>query len=138
MRGRWQLILEYAPTKHDKTSVQMLRDINKDVALIAHDRNIVGLVHATIETTERNVKLGTFVKVGKVGDPMKFGRPPCWTIFRGADAGKNFPISAKAVEIIRLNVQSVAERVVAFNQSHGYIKTAEPRDQIETEWPKPL
>ncbi len=105
LRSRWQLILEHAPKKHNETDMAVLRAINKDVGTIARDRNIVihGLVHMLSRVKRGETKEETVI-------------PPCWVVFRGADAGKNFPVSTDAVHTIRANVQKVSVRVQAFNK----------------------
>ena len=69
---------------------------------------------------------------------VRFERVPSWTVTRGPAAGKNFPVSTKAVETVRLNVQKLAERLARFNAKFGYAKTVTPMPEVEKDWPRPL
>jgi len=135
LRSRWQLILEYGPKKHDEKVMAELRKLNKAVAAVARDRNIIvhGLVHA-------QVKFPDGVKPHRIApeDVRAFNRVPCWTVFRGAEAGKSFPVSQKAVEIVRINVQNIGQKVRAFNKVQKYKGADSPSGSIEQNWPKPL
>src|SRR5262249_50804280 len=88
MRSRWQLILEHAPKKHDSKDIDELRAINKDLATVTRDRNIIahGLVHAAMNFPGERPEPGVVDHLLKDADVM---RVPCWTVFRGAEAGKN-------------------------------------------------
>jgi hypothetical protein len=90
LRLRWQLILEHAPKKHQQADIDMLRQINKDLVIVTRDRNIVvhGIIHAEIEMTGPKPEYGTRLPHD---DSHKLTRPPCWTIFCGAEAGRIFP-----------------------------------------------
>jgi hypothetical protein len=138
MRSRWQLILDHAPKKHDTEEMKELRAINKDLATITRDRNIIahGLVHAALIFEGPRPPPGTHID-HPITD-ANLARVPCWTIFRGVEAGKNFPISTKAVEIVQENIQALARRVANFNQRHSYQKSSTPKETVEAEWPKPL
>jgi hypothetical protein len=138
LRSRWQLILEQAPAKHIETDMANLRRINKDVSTIAHDRNIIvhGLIHAVITLPGPKPPMGTVI--GPVGKPYDFHRTPCWTVFRGAEAGKNFLVSSRAVELVCANIQKVAEMVVDFNRAKNYSAINPQSVNIEADWPKPL
>lgn len=109
MRGRWQLLLEWAPRKHEHRDLDELRSINVDMAAVGTDRNIIvhGIIHASMALHE---KPPPYTILGAAGATMPFHRPPCWTVARGPNAGKNFPISKKAVETVRLNIQKVGKR----------------------------
>jgi len=138
LRGRWQLVLEHAPTRHNREEVEELRSINKSLTPVMRDRNIIihGLVHAIMEILgDRRPASGEVIPGGLAG-PHTFARKPCWTVYRGSEAGKNFPISRDAVEIVRENVLKITDRVVAFNNAHNYKTTFRPRDTIEVDWPK--
>jgi len=137
LRGRWQLILEHAPKKHDLKDIQDLRGINKDLTLITRDRNIIvhGLVHARVVT---GTPPGHYEVVGRAGEKVPFVRVPCWTIFRGAEAGKSFPVSTKAVEIVGKNIQELGRRIEEFNKRLGYFNSSLIPDHIEDDWPKPV
>lgn len=136
MRSRWQMIIEYAPEKHDANAIAELKAINKALVPITRDRNIVvhGLVHAHV-VKPPDAKYGD--NFGP-GHDLDYVRKPCWTVFRGADAGKNFPMSGGAVEIVRQNIQSLGRRVTTFNLRHGYTLRTEHVAPIEQNWPTPL
>ena len=105
IRGRWQMILEYAPNKHNKEDINELKTINSILTPIMRDRNIIihGLVHSTMKITGPTTpKSGS-----RIAEPYVFVQPPCWTVFRGKEAGKNFPVSAQAVEIVCANILKI-------------------------------
>jgi hypothetical protein len=113
LQGYWKLILEHASGKLDQKDLGELRSINKSITTVSGHRNIIvhGRIHALVQIE------GSFAhydKFGPDGERYDFARVPCWTIFKGPDAGKSFPISIKAVEIVRTNIQSIARRVTAF------------------------
>jgi hypothetical protein len=72
---------------------------------------------------------------GGLEGPHNFSKVPCWTIFKGADAGKSFPLSSNAVEIVRNNVQNLGERFLSFNNKFKYHDSSLPNDEIEVNWP---
>jgi hypothetical protein len=127
LRGRWQMILEHAPKKHNRQEVEEFRGINRRLIPVMRDRNIIihGLVHASLEV-EGEPKSGDIIH-----GPLRFVRPACWTVFRGSEAGKSFPISEDAVVIVRDNINFLAEQVIALNRRHGYTKHTLPTDQID-------
>lgn len=138
LRGRWQLILDEATNKHTADDQKFLRNINKRVGIVTRDRNII--VHGVIRAL---VPLDPAAKQGEVaaktGDPsLSFSLVPCWTVFRGAEAGKNFPISNNAVEMVLLNVQKTAKEIVDFNVRHKYSAINFPALTVEASWPKSL
>src|SRR5215218_6745857 len=106
------MILEYAPRKHDDNAKAILRGINKDIVPIARDRNIIvhGVVHSQA-LLPGGAAFGD--KLGRT-EEVPLTRLVCWTIYKGAEAGKNFPVSSKAVKTVRKNVQQVGHRIVAF------------------------
>lgn len=130
LRARWQLILDHAHKKHTVDERKELRDINKNLITVTRDRNIIihGAVHARA-LTESMPEYGNFIV------PQTIIRQACWTIFRGADAGKSFPISAEAVITVRDNINILAKKVIAFNQRHGYIRGTIPSEDVESGWP---
>jgi hypothetical protein len=134
MRGRWQLILEWAPRKHSLTEVQELRTIDADVATVNVDRNIIvhGLIHASGRQKQPTPTTGI------PAEDVDFSRVPCWTIARGPQAGKNFKVSKTAVEVVRTNIQNIGKRVFKFNERFGYMKTVTPQPDYEFDWPKPI
>jgi hypothetical protein len=138
MRGRWSLLMEWAPRKHIAADLEELSKINTDVATINTDRNIIvhGIIHALARTT-----LTTRPPPYTILDNENikgFERVPCWTVSRGSGAGKNFPISKDAVETVRLNIQKVGRRVATFNAQFGYTKTVTPMPDVQSGWPIPL
>jgi hypothetical protein len=139
LQGFWQQILKYAPEAVSSTDLAELKSINKDVVTVTHDRNIIahGRVHTMVRLPPGS-QSPIYTVLGPVGASYDFIRIPCWTIFKGASAGKNFPISTKAVEIVRCNVQKVADRVKDFNRRFGHFKGRLPGEDIVTAWPTPL
>jgi hypothetical protein len=122
MKMRWDLILKVADD-HIPAESAFLRKLNKGVVACTRDRNIVvhGVVHALI-------------KDGDPNQPKAF-----WTVFRGAEAGKKFPISTAAVRIVRENVQYIGHQLAAFNERHKFSPANHPGGGVEqTDWPKPL
>jgi hypothetical protein len=138
MRGRWSLLIEWAPRKHTAADLKELSNINSDVVTVNADRNIIvhGIIHALAKTNLTAKPPSYFVLPTE--NITKFERIPCWTVSRGAGAGKNFPISKAAVETVRLNIQNVGKRVADFNTRFGYTKTVTPMPDVESGWPKPL
>lgn len=137
LRLRWELILKHAAKKHTETDVSELRNINKDITTATRDRNIIihGIMHAMV------IKKPTPLQYGEAVQPedlLNVLRVPCWTIFKGVDAGKNFPVSSKAVETVRVNIQKIGKRTVAFNKRHQYFGKIRPEAPVETGWPTPL
>jgi hypothetical protein len=138
LRGRWDMILRHAPNKHQTDVIEILKDINKDLTPTMRDRNIIihGLVHAVVEIPYSIPPVpGTAIPCTAI---MQFDRVPCWTVFRGGEAGKNFPISTAAVEVVRANIQELIAKVQQFNDQHSYDKFTRLTDDIESEWPVPL
>jgi hypothetical protein len=135
MRGRWELLKEWAPRKHTAADCKELQVISTDVMKVNIDRNIIvhGIIH-TQGTLTTKPPLYTIVDQYIAG----LVRIPCWTVFRGAGAGKNFPISKNAVEMVRLNIQKIADRVTAFNARFDYTNAVTPMPEVETDWPKPI
>jgi hypothetical protein len=70
--------------------------------------------------------------------PHNFIKVPCWTIFKGADARKSFPVSSTAVEIVRKNIHKIGERLLSFNNKFNYHDCSHPSDEIEVNWPAPI
>jgi hypothetical protein len=52
MRGRWALLMDWAPRKHIGADLKELSEVNADVGTVNTDRNIIvhGIVHALAET----------------------------------------------------------------------------------------
>jgi hypothetical protein len=120
MRARWQMILDHAERKH-AGEMSALRKINKLLVDVTRDRNIVvhGLIHS-------RALLGTFTF------------PISWTVFRGAGAGKSYPVTAENAKTIRTNIQAIGKMVSAFNDRHGYVDGCQPQLKVESGWPKPI
>jgi hypothetical protein len=137
MRGRWALLTEWAPRKHTAADCKELQDISTDVMKVNVDRNIIvhGIIHA-LATTNLVTKPPSYTIVDQ--NITGFARIPCWTVSRGTEAGKNFPISKNAVEMVRLNIHKIGARVAAFNARFDYTKTVTPMPEVEADWPKPL
>lgn len=138
LRGRWTIIMEYAPRKHDELEILELRTINKDIIVTMRDRNIIvhGLVHA-----EMMIPNGTPRGSRIPGGPTPvypITTKPCWTIFKGEDKGKRFPISTDAVKIVSNNIKKIVSRVEIFNSRHNYHESSIPSPIIDESWPKQL
>jgi len=131
LRDRWKLILKEAPKKHNGNDLQTLETINERIPILVKDRNIIihGLIHMWISNPQ--------IIDGKVVSGI-VERVPAVTIFRGSEAGKNFPISEQAVRIVYANVLKVNNEIYAFNKDHGYTKGTIPSDELEQNWPIPL
>ena len=138
LRSRFQLIVDHAEEKHTELQVQELKEINKALVKIIRDRNIIvhGIVHAEVNV-QTKPRRGEIIS-NDLSLPYPMSRIPCWTIFKGADAGKSFPISRDAVRTVRQNVQNVAERLRIFNSFFQYHDSAKPSGFIETQWPERL
>ncbi len=136
LRKRWEMILEHAPAKVDAVALDELRALNRLITIASRDRNIVvhGIVHAQaaidISSARTNIQV-------PAGADITWIRVPCWTVFKGADKGKNFPISTDAVRVVRTNVQKIAHRLRAFNAQHHFSDNFTANKEIETGWPKP-
>jgi hypothetical protein len=138
MRGRWTLLTEWAPRKHTAADVKELSNINADVITANTDRNIIvhGRMHA-LAKTNLPVKPPSYTLL-QDENITGYERIPCWTVYRGPQAGKNFPVSKSAVETVLLNIQTIGKRVANFNTRFGYTKTVTPMLDVEPDWPKPL
>jgi hypothetical protein len=137
LRGLWDLILREGPKKLAKSDITELKAINKDLTQVMQDRNIIvhGRIHAKMKLDKKPTR---YEMVAKVEDNPIFEQQPCWTIFKGPAAGKCYPVSADAVEIVRANVHKVTTRVEVFNTRCRYGRAQEANDKIETDWPVPL
>jgi len=139
LRARWELILSHASRKHTEADIQELKAINKWLVTITRDRNII--VHGLIQALaagrpDDEGKYGD--TVGEVGEPLPFVRPPCWVIYRGAEAGKNFPVSTNAVVVVRTNIDKASDRLLRFNRRVGYTVSSTWGLEVEASWPKPI
>ncbi len=132
MLQRWELVRARAPDKHDEPDLVILRALGDRIGILAKDRNIV--VHGLVHTKVRDpITDGGKIAIGGIIEQV-----PAWTIFRGSDAGKNFPISVDAVQIIYDNILKTSAEVVAFNDRHGYTLAAMPDVAIQEQWPAKL
>lgn len=127
----WKHLIREAPKKHGPDEITVLQEINADFVLVKEDRDIV--IHGYITAVASDFKrdgLKYFTEI--------FSAPPSWTVYRGPNAGKRFPLSLEAVQIITNNVEKLSERIKAFNHRHGYKEFAFPEELAQGEWPKPL
>lgn len=116
MESRGKIIVEHGSQKFPQEE-EALKKINSNLRTTIQDRNIV--IHGLIHKSET--------------------RPTCWTIYRGAGKGKNYPVSVKAVEIIKGNVLKIADALRDFNGRRGYTKANPIIDKVEGgDWPKPI
>lgn len=135
LRGRWQLILEHASKKHSSNDIDFLKKISKVLTVVTRDRNIIvhGLIHsvATLkEGVDKNKNLDA--------SDLIFSFPPSWTIFRGSEAGKSFPVSTDATKVVRENIQQIHFALGSFNERHKYQKGTVPKPFAEDNWPIPI
>ena len=131
LRQRWKLIIKEAPVKHTNADQQFLASINNKIDILCRDRNIIvhGLIHAVVKdpsTQEGVVTGGTF------------DRQPAWSIFRGINGGKSYPMSLRAIEVVRDNIGKTTKLVAEFNERHHYTEKTTPSDLLEKDWPKPF
>jgi hypothetical protein len=113
--------------------------MNKDIINVSRDRNIIvhGLIHGEAIIPGPRPEHGTAIPGGTIPS-FPFSRPPCWTIFKGDDKGKSFPVSFEAVRIVHSNIDILAERLRQFNKTHGYQTVSTISGGVEANWPKPL
>jgi hypothetical protein len=113
LRARLQMILDCAAKKHSPEDLAFLRGINKQLVVVTRDRNIV--VHGAVHYN--------FAK-----------QMQCWTIFRGAEAGKSFPVSITAVRRIMLNIHKLLHDLVKFNDRHKYLVGSDAAQEVGVDW----
>ncbi len=138
LKSRWLYIVDAAPQRHCPDDVSFLRKMNKDIIIVSRDRNIIvhGLIHGNAITPGK-FEYGKVIPGGSFPS-FPFSKPPCWTIFKGEDKGKSFPVSVEAVKIVYSNVCILSERLLNFNKSHGYITVSTISSGMEENWPKLL
>jgi hypothetical protein len=121
MKMRWELLLRIAD-EHLPQESEFLRKLNKHVKTCTRDRNVIvhGIIHALLEA----------------GDPTK--PRAFWSVFRGADANKKFPVSTNAVVTVRNNLQRLGREMSDFNMRHNFPDTSLGGGFAEENWPKPL
>jgi hypothetical protein len=99
LKSRWLYIVDAASQRHCANDVTFLRKMNKDITNVSRDRNIIvhGLIHAELITPEPRPERGTVIPGGLIPS-FPFSKQPCWTIFKGEDKGKSFPVSVRRLE----------------------------------------
>jgi hypothetical protein len=119
MRSRWDTIWQFAKERFSEPDIDTIKGMKRDVEVVSADRNIIvhGEVHASLPNSARR---------------------SYWTIWKGANAGKRFPISTEAVVIVRCNVQVVGNRVHAFNEAKGFKSIHGRYLEVVSDWPKRL
>jgi hypothetical protein len=130
----WTLLISEAPSRLTEDDVMFLKAINKKLVDLTKDRNIV--VHGVV-TAQAIIDEPAPEPYSKV-TPKTHTIPPAWTVFRGQHAGKRFPISEDAVEIIYSNILKVCDELSEFNARHGFRITYFPYPEHNDEWPKRL
>ncbi|WP_411782183.1 hypothetical protein [Bradyrhizobium sp. UFLA01-814] len=134
---RWALIMERAPEKHSSTAIERLRRIGRHLSEVTRDRNIIvkGVIRAKAHPP---AGLGFGDPVLEVGKSIPFTRLPCWSIFRGGTAAKNFLVSTDAARTVRENIQRLNEALLRFNADFRYTTATPITDEIEQHWPKAI
>lgn len=132
---RWQMIVREARKKFAEEEVNELKAMKKLIDTSQRDRNIVvhGVVHAMARLPEKP-KSGAFI--GTIDSPPPFERVPCWTIYMGDDAGKNFPVSTNAVKTIIGNVEKIQKLLDAYIARKDFTSGTPLADAIEENWPE--
>jgi len=140
MRHRWQMIVREGQKRLSKSDYETLKSIQKSLNISMRDRNIIihGLVNSIVQrdASERKPEIGEIVPERVIATSL--ARTPCWTIYIGEDAGRNFAISTEAVKIVINNIGKITERVTDFNKIHNFRERTAPTLPIETGWPKQL
>jgi hypothetical protein len=134
---RWEHLLQRAERGSTAADLAVLRKISTQLVTVIKDRNIIihGLVHASAKMSGNKSYTDGNIPAG---EELSFIRAPCWSISRGPEAGKNFPVSTKAAECVRLNIQKLGSRLKKYNNEHGYKTQRSPNKNIEGSWPIPL
>jgi hypothetical protein len=93
IRNRWQMIVREAKKRLPSSDYETLKSINKDLNVSTRDRNIIvhGLVNSLVQrdASEREPDIGSVVPEQVLMTAL--ARVPCWTIYIGEEAGRNFP-----------------------------------------------
>ncbi|GAC1339746.1 MAG: hypothetical protein NVSMB18_08570 [Acetobacteraceae bacterium] len=99
----------------------MAKRLKGTIDTVARDRNIIvhGVIHKRLFPNGR-------------------ATPAYWTIHMGVDAGKNFPISTSAVQLVRSNIIRLEREIMAFNESHGFAGHSLDLTGVEVGWPEPI
>jgi hypothetical protein len=134
LEGSWKVILKAAPSALDPNDLKDLQQIYQDILTVKRDRNIIvhGRIGALMVLPKRPP---TYTVVGPSDAGYEFARVACWTLYKGPEAGKNFPISPNAVEIVRSNIQSIATHVQDFNKRLNFLKGRPITEIVEASWP---
>jgi hypothetical protein len=138
LQSFWKLILEQAESKLEPDDFRELREINKSIIVVSRHRNIIvhGRIHASVTLGEQ--PLPAYHSLGPDAGGGEVLRVPCWTIFKGPDARRSFPISTEAAEVVRTNVQILARKVEDFNKRYGHFEGRMPDPVVVTDWPPSL
>ncbi|MCJ2009172.1 hypothetical protein [Methylobacterium sp. J-092] len=120
MRGRWQLLLDTAKNIHNDTDMACLKGFDRDIKVLNQDRNVVvhGVMSAIINEEQNAYELG-----------------PAWSVQRGGNAGKRYPVSTEAVTIIRENIRTTGDKLAEFNGRFGYAIQSFPLGEVVKGWP---
>lgn len=139
VQEKWNLICRQGQLVFSPEDQSTVNNIRAAISKAADDRNIIihGVVHAGIMTDSPDMPYGEAMPASKFRD-IPFYRQPCWTIFKGTNAEKNFPISSQAVEIVRSNIQLISAKVLAFNKRKNFTVMPAMSEAIEPDWPKPF
>ena len=134
---RWQMIVREARKKFTEDEVEELKTIKKLVDTTQRDRNIVihGVVHAEARLPKKP-KSGEVI--GTTQNPPPFERVPCWTIYMGDDAGKNFPVSTESVRTIIENAEKIQKLLGAYIDRKGFTSGTPLAETVEEDWPERL
>ena len=114
--GRWSLIINHAESIVTSEEYKTLKEINKKLAVVASDRNII--IHGQILFYPENQSSFAIIT-------------------RGASAGKLHPISQEAVMIVTLNVASLSKLVREICMVHNWLPE-EPNGVKVQNWPTPI
>jgi hypothetical protein len=139
LKSRWLLIVDAADQRHCTNDATFLRKMKKDIIIVSRDRNVIvhGLIHGEVIIPGPRREHGEVIPGGSIPS-VPFSKQPCWTIFKGEDKGKSFPVSVDAVRIVHSNIGVLAERLRQFNKTHGYKIVSTISGGVEANWPKPL
>lgn len=114
MAGRWSLIVNHASGRLTPPECKFCRLINKELAAVATDRNIVVHGRIFVEQVTNNVYA---------------------SITRGANAGKWYPLTKEAVDLIIHNIAYLAEAAKLIAGKYKWLEE-EPDGPRVSDWPK--
>lgn len=118
--GRWKLIIAHGAPHVTAEQYATLKKINKLLEEVTADRNII--VHGQI----------FLLKHIKTGHEIMCARITC-----GASAGKNFPLSPEAIEIVINNTNKLSHAAMEIGNSKNWLSPP-PNAEIVSDWPKPI